>query len=80
MKEPRKKCENVTDDIDLMKMRIDFGMTQVKMAETLGVSPNTLWKWEKKLRRPPAVARRLFKVIAWLEKNGALDGCMADVK
>ncbi len=80
MKEPIKKCDNVTDDIDLMELRIGFGMTQAKMAETLGVSPNTLWKWEKNLRQPPAVARRLFKVIAWLERNGALEGCMADVR
>lgn len=50
--------------IDPAVVRKELGMSQVKFARFLGVSPKTLHKWEQKTSKPSGAARSLLKLAA----------------
>ena len=55
--------------IELRKKRIDKGLTQKQIADSLGVEPNTVSQWESGAREPR---------IYLLQKLAGLLGCTVD--
>ena len=46
----------------IARIRLASGLTQVRFAELMGVSPRTLEQWEQGRRAPSGAARTLLKV------------------
>ena len=46
-------------------IRATLGMSQVRFAEALGISPKTLHKWEQHTSKPSGAARTLLKIAAF---------------
>jgi transcriptional regulator with XRE-family HTH domain len=55
---------------DLTRRREALGLSRTELAERIGVSMTTVWRWETEGRQPiPAVARVLEQTLARLEKR-----------
>jgi len=52
----------VYDEPDVKAIRKQFGLSQVKFASLLGISPGTLKNWEQGRRKPQGPARVLLRV------------------
>ena len=52
------------DNPDVKAIRKQYGLTQIKFAELLGISIATLRNWEQGRRRPEGPARILLSVAA----------------
>ena len=52
----------VMPDPDPASIRKSLGLSQLKFAEFLGISPKTLHKWEHKTSRPSGAARSLLRI------------------
>jgi DNA-binding XRE family transcriptional regulator len=57
-----------------------LGKNQAEMAEIVGVHRQTLGKWERGEQRIPAVARRLFRIVAILSDREMLEDVLAEIK
>jgi len=54
----------ITSKVDVKSIRAETGLTQVKFAETYGLSLSTLKKWETGNREPEGAAKAYLTVIA----------------
>jgi len=52
----------ISDEPDVKAIRKQFGLSQVKFASLLGISPGTLKNWEQGRRKPQGPARVLLRV------------------
>lgn len=48
----------------LIQLREKLGWSQNRLAENLGVNRSTVHRWEKGMRRIPAIAEKLLAIIA----------------
>lgn len=48
---------------DIVRLRLDLGMTQAALDRALGASPGTVGRWERGSVIQPAVADRLMRVL-----------------
>jgi putative transcriptional regulator len=48
----------------IKELRKSFGYTQAKLAEELGVTPNTVARYERDELRPSPPVLKLFKLLA----------------
>ena len=51
-------------EFDLARVRGRLGLSQLKFAAILGISPDTLQNWEQGRRRPTGPAKVLLKIAA----------------
>lgn len=51
-------------DPDPRSIRLALGLSQVKFASALGISPKTLHKWEQRTSRPSGAARTLLRIAS----------------
>jgi len=61
------KCRShmiMTSKVDVKSIREKIGLTQIKFAETYGLSLSTLKKWETGNREPEGAAKAYLTVIA----------------
>ncbi|KAA3654124.1 MAG: helix-turn-helix domain-containing protein [Calditrichaeota bacterium] len=49
---------------DVKSLRKQYGLSQDKFAQLLGISPSTLRNWEQGRRKPEGAARVLLRVAA----------------
>ena len=54
----------ITTKVDVKSIREEIGLTQVKFAETYGLSLSTLKKWETGNREPEGAAKAYLTVIS----------------
>jgi len=52
-------------DPDPAVIRATLGLSQVRFAQVLGISPKTLHKWEQHTSKPSGAARTLLKIAAF---------------
>jgi len=55
---------DIPRDPDPQCIRLALGLTQVRFARALGISPKTLHKWEQGTSRPSGAARTLLRIAA----------------
>jgi len=60
-------------------VREALGLNITEMARVCGIHYMTWSKWEKGEQRPPAIARRLFDVLLWLQREGLLERARQDL-
>ena len=60
-------------------VRETLGVGVTEMARLCGIHYMTWSKWEKGEQRPPAIARRLFDVLLWLQQEGLLEQAKRDL-
>lgn len=51
-------------ELDVQKIRANYGLSQTEFASMLGISKNTLLNWEQGRRQPQGPARVLLQVAA----------------
>ena len=61
------------------EVREALGLSVTEMARVCGIHYMTWSKWEKGEQRPPAIARRLFDVLLWLQREGLLERARQDL-
>src|ERR1700744_3264216 len=61
--EPSRKFEVKTAN-DVIRVRTKLGLPQIKFAQMLGISENTLQNWEQGRRKPAGPAKVLLKIAA----------------
>ena len=50
------------------------------MARICGIHYMTWSKWEKGKQSPPAIARRMFDLLLWLNRQGLFEQVMRDLE
>jgi len=68
----------------IRKARVEAGLEQAELAERIGVSPNTVWKWEAQQAAPRSalvekLAAALGKPVGWLYGEGTSEVTIAGV-
>ena len=58
------KRMKVTPKSDVVRVRMNSGLSQTQFAAALGVSKRTLEQWEQGRREPSGAARTLLKIAA----------------
>ena len=56
-----------------------LGLNITEMSHLCGIHYMTWSKWERGAQRPPAIARRLFDVLLWLQREGLLEQAVRDL-
>lgn len=56
--------EIIPDEVDVLVIRKELGLTQEEFAKRYGFSTGTIRNWEQKRRKPEGAARLLLKLIA----------------
>ena len=54
------------------EIREALGFNVTQMARACGIHYMTWSKWEKGKQNPPAIARRMFDLLLWLQGQGLL--------
>ena len=52
------------DELDVRKLREEYGLSQPKFAALMGISVGTVRNWEQGRRRPEGSARVLLRVLS----------------
>jgi len=68
----------------IRKARVEAGLEQAELAERIGVSPNTVWKWEAQQAAPRSalvekLAAALGKPVGWIYGEGTSEVTIAGV-
>jgi len=61
------------------EVRVALGLNVTEMARVCGIHYMTWSKWEKGEQSPPAVARRMFRLLLWLQSHGLFEQAIRDL-
>lgn len=64
----------MTTPAAVLEARARLGWPQHRLAEALGIAPNTVARWERGEKRPPPYLLLALDRLLWLHRLGPLDG------